>query len=71
MTKTARDMAGLDDGRGSPTARPFDQLEARVGSSLLRAGDEGWGEAVLVWNGMVARFPAHVVQSYGPLRDQP
>ena len=57
MTSTARDIAALDDGWARPTVRRFDELPARVGGSLLRAGDEGWDGAVLVWNGMVARFP--------------
>jgi FAD/FMN-containing dehydrogenase len=34
----------------------------RVDGPLLRAGDEGWGDAVLVWNGMVAEVPALVLQ---------
>ena len=29
---------------------------------LLRPGDAGWDDAVLIWNGMVARAPALVVQ---------
>jgi hypothetical protein len=62
MTTTARDIAGLDGGRVSLTPRRVDELEARVGGSLLRAGDEGWNDAVLVWNGIVAWFPALVLQ---------
>jgi hypothetical protein len=62
MTATARDVAGLDDGRVSPTPRRFDELELGVEGSLLRAGDEAWDDALLVWNGMVALFPALVVQ---------
>jgi hypothetical protein len=60
MTTTARDVAGLDQGPVSPTPRRFDELEARVGGSLRRADGEGWDDALLVWNGMVARFPALV-----------
>ena len=37
------------------TPEQLDDLEARVEGPLLRAGDEGWDEAVLVWNGMVAK----------------
>jgi FAD/FMN-containing dehydrogenase len=33
-----------------------------VEGPLLRAGDEGWDDAILVWNGMVARAPALVLQ---------
>ena len=34
------------------------QVEGR----LLRPGDEGWDDAVLIWNGMVEKAPALVVQ---------
>lgn len=62
MTTTARDLAGLDDGRVSLTPRRLDELEAQVADSLLlRAGEEGWDDAVLIWNGMVA-VPALVLQ---------
>jgi FAD/FMN-containing dehydrogenase len=62
VTTTATDMAGLEGGRVNLTREQLDELESRVEGSLLRAGDEGWDDAVLVWNGMVARFPALVVQ---------
>ena len=56
------DIAALEGGRVNLTLEQLDDLHSRVGGSLLRAGDEGWDDAVLVWNGMVARFPALVVQ---------
>jgi hypothetical protein len=62
MTTTARDIAGPDGGRVSLTPRRLDEVEARVGGFLLRAGDDGWNDAVLVWNGIVARFPAFGLQ---------
>src|SRR6266540_119377 len=34
----------------------------RIEGALLRAGDDGWDDAVLLWNGMVAKTPALVVQ---------
>jgi FAD/FMN-containing dehydrogenase len=34
----------------------------RIDGTVLRPGDEGWDEAVLIWNGMVAKAPALVVQ---------
>jgi FAD/FMN-containing dehydrogenase len=37
-------------------------LDSRIEGRLLRPGDEGWEDAVLVWNGMVAKEPALVVQ---------
>jgi FAD/FMN-containing dehydrogenase len=62
MTTTASDIAGLEGRRVNLTAGQLNGLEARVEGPLLRAGDEGWDDAVLVWNGMVARVPALVVQ---------
>ena len=62
MTTSTIDMAGLKGGRVNLMAEQLDELEALVDGPLLRAGDEGWNDAVLVWNGMVARFPALVLQ---------
>ncbi len=55
-------IAGLDGGRVKLTSDQLDDLESRVEGPLLCAGDEGWDDAVLVWNGMVARVPALVLQ---------
>jgi FAD/FMN-containing dehydrogenase len=44
------------------TAEQLDELDSRVECPLLRAGDAGWDDAVLVWNGMVAKAPALVLQ---------
>jgi FAD/FMN-containing dehydrogenase len=62
MTTTACDVAGLEGGRVILTPEQLDELEAQVDGPLLRAGDKGWGDAVLVWNGMVAQVPALVLQ---------
>jgi FAD/FMN-containing dehydrogenase len=59
---TAIDIAGLEDGRVSMRPEQLDELDAQVDGRLLVAGDEGWDDAVLVWNGMVAKLPALVVQ---------
>ena len=48
------------------TAEQLDDLSARLGGELLSAGDEGWDEALLVWNGMAAKTPALVVRPLGP-----
>jgi hypothetical protein len=56
MTTTTGDVDKLEGGRVTLTQEQLNELEARVDGPLLRAGDEGWGHAVLVWNGMVARF---------------
>jgi FAD/FMN-containing dehydrogenase len=62
MTTTKSDIAGLEGGRVTLTPEQLEELEALVDGPLLRAGDEGWDDAVLVWNGMVAMVPAFVLQ---------
>ncbi len=62
MKATAIGIAGLD---GRPVMLPskeLDGLESRVEGRLLRAGDAGWDDAVRIWNGMVAKSPALVLQ---------
>jgi FAD/FMN-containing dehydrogenase len=59
---SAIDVAGLDGGFVTLTPKEFDGLDSRVERPVLRAGDAGWDDAVLVWNGMVAAAPALVVQ---------
>jgi FAD/FMN-containing dehydrogenase len=62
-TKTsAIDVAGLDGGFVRLTPEQLDGLESRVGCPVLRPGDAGWDDAVLIWNGMVAKAPALVLQ---------
>jgi len=56
------DVAGLDGGLVRLTAQQLNQLDSLVECPLLRAGDPGWHDAVLVWNGMVAKAPALVLQ---------
>ena len=58
----AIDVAGLDGGFVSLTAERLDALDSRVERPLLRPGDAGWDDAVLIWNGMVAKAPALVLQ---------
>jgi hypothetical protein len=62
MTMTAIDIARIDGGLVSLTSEQVDELRSRLDGSLLRPGEEGWDDAVLVWNGMVARAPGLVVQ---------
>ena len=62
MTTPARKIAGLDGGRVTLMPEQLDELQARVDGPLLWAGDEGWDDAVLVWNGMVTMVPAPVLQ---------
>ncbi|HWD48018.1 MAG TPA: FAD-binding oxidoreductase [Actinomycetota bacterium] len=52
-------------GHAGPVAVPagvLEELAARVGGRLLRPGDPGWDEAVLLWNGAAVRTPALVVR---------
>jgi FAD/FMN-containing dehydrogenase len=62
MITTTMELAGLDGGRVSLAATALDELAAGVDGPLLRSGDEGWDDAVLIWNGMTATLPAAVVQ---------
>jgi FAD/FMN-containing dehydrogenase len=61
-TTTTVDIAGLEGGRVSVTSKQLEDLTAQVEGLLLRAGYDGWAEALLVWNGMVAKAPALVIQ---------
>src|SRR5215216_4264313 len=56
------DIAGLDGGPVSLATKQLDDLDSRVQGRLLVAGDQGWNEAVSIWNGMAARLPALVLQ---------
>jgi FAD/FMN-containing dehydrogenase len=56
------DIAGLDGGPVSLATRQLDELASRVQGRLLVAGDQGWNEAVAIWNGMAAKTPALVLQ---------
>jgi FAD/FMN-containing dehydrogenase len=62
MNMSAIDIAGLEGGRVNLTSKQLDELEARLEGPLLRPGDGGWDDAVLIWNGMVAKVPALVLQ---------
>ena len=56
------DIAGLDGGPVSLATKEVDELGSRVQGRLLRPGDQGWNDAVAIWNGMAARLPALVLQ---------
>jgi FAD/FMN-containing dehydrogenase len=62
MTADTINAAGLDGGLVTLTAEQLGALESRVKCPVLRAGDAGWDEAVLIWNGMVAKAPALVLR---------
>ena len=62
MTTRGFNVAGLDGGHVTLTSEQLNGLESRIAGELLCAGDDGWEEAVRIWNGMAARVPALVVQ---------
>jgi FAD/FMN-containing dehydrogenase len=62
MATDTIDLAGFEGGPVSLATKQLDELDSRIQGRLLRAGDQGWDEAVLTWNAMVARTPALVLQ---------
>jgi FAD/FMN-containing dehydrogenase len=62
MTTGTVEIAGLDGGPVSLASEQLEDLDSRVKGRLLHPGDQGWHEAVSIWNGMAARLPALVLQ---------
>jgi FAD/FMN-containing dehydrogenase len=62
MITSTLELAGLDGGGVSLPASPLDRLDARLDGRLLRAGEDGWDDAVLIWNAMAATTPGLVVK---------
>jgi len=62
MSTETVDVAGLDGGLVTISTDDLRALAARMESPLLRPGDEGWDDAVLIWNGMAAKIPAAVLR---------
>src|SRR5512132_4217637 len=52
----------LDGGPHKLTSEQLGDLVSRAQRRLLVAGDQGWNDAVSIWNGMAARLPALVLQ---------
>lgn len=63
MTVTVRNLDGGT--RRLPEAALRD-LEQRLEGRILRPGDEGYGDAIRIWNGMIHKRPALVVQPASP-----
>jgi FAD/FMN-containing dehydrogenase len=62
MTTTGLSIATRDGGRISLTSGQIEDLDSRIEGRVLSPGDEGWEDAILVWNGMAASVPALVAQ---------
>jgi FAD/FMN-containing dehydrogenase len=62
MKKRGFEIAGLDGGGVGLSSGQLEDLNSRFAGPLLRSGDDGWDEAILVWNAMVAKAPALVLQ---------
>jgi FAD/FMN-containing dehydrogenase len=62
MTTDTIDVAGLDGGPVGLASKHLEDLDSRVQGRLLVAGDQGWNDAVSIWNGMAARLPALVLR---------
>ena len=63
MTTTGTiETAGLDGGRIKLTSEELEELDSRVQGRLLGPGEQGWNDAVAIWNGMAAKTPALVLQ---------
>jgi FAD/FMN-containing dehydrogenase len=62
MTGGALDVATREGRHATLTPEQLDDLAFRLDGSLLGEGDEGWDDAVLIWNDMAATVPALVVQ---------
>src|SRR5919201_1558759 len=62
MARATIEIAGLEGGGVKLTSEQLDELDSLVQGRLLRPGDQGWNDAVSIWNGMAARLPALVLQ---------
>ena len=62
MTMTATALTGLDGEQITLTDEDRGHLRSRAGGRVLRPGDDGWEQAVQLWNGLAVRHPALVVQ---------
>ncbi len=56
------DIAGIHGGSVNLTSGEIDDLASRFKGPLLRPGDNGWDDAVLIWNAMAAKVPNLVLQ---------
>lgn len=62
MITQAIDISGLEGGTINLALAKLDDLSSKFMGPILRAGDEGWDDAILIWNAMAAKVPALVLQ---------
>jgi FAD/FMN-containing dehydrogenase len=62
MTGGTIDIARREGRHATLTPEQLDDLAFRLDGSLLSEGEEGWKDAVLIWNDMAATVPALVAQ---------
>jgi hypothetical protein len=48
MSTTTIEIAGLDGGHVNLAPAQLDELDAQLTGRLLRAGDDGWDDALLI-----------------------
>ena len=56
------EVAGIDVAFVTLSDDQVGALASGDGGRMLRAGDDGWDEAVLIWNAMAAKQPAVILQ---------
>ena len=61
-TASTLHIAGLDGELVSLTSEQIEVLRSALEGSLLGPGDDGWSDAVSIWNGMVTKAPALVLK---------
>jgi hypothetical protein len=59
MNTSTAELAGLESGSLALSSADLEGLSACVEGPLLPEGDDDWHDAVVVWNGMVAKVPAN------------
>ena len=62
MTVGGFEVATREGRHATLTSQQLEELAFRLDGSLLSEGEEGWDDAILIWNGMAASVPALVVQ---------
>ena len=62
MTTTRLELTTRDGGTVEVSPSELDGLHRRLEGDVLRPGDDGWDEAITIWNAMVQTEPAIVVQ---------